>query len=115
MLLSILNIIGRVIILSVGISVAAYLVPGINVTGVGAAVKAGLLLGVLNAFIKPVVLILTLPINLLTLGLFTFVINGILLWAVGHMVSGFEVSGFFAAVLGGILISLLSIILNRFS
>lgn len=114
MLLSILNFIGRVIVLSVGVSVAAYLVPGINVEGVGAAIKAGLLLGVLNAFIRPVVLILTLPVNILTLGLFTFVINGVLLWAVGHMVSGFTVSGFFAAVLGGILISILSMILNRF-
>ncbi|MFQ5737329.1 MAG: phage holin family protein [Thermodesulfobacteriota bacterium] len=104
----------RLIILTSGVFLAAYLVPGINVAGYGAAIKAALLLGFLNIFIKPVLFILTLPINILTLGVFTLIINGLLLWFVGTVVSGFSISGFFTAVLGSIIISILSILLNRF-
>ena len=104
----------RIIMLTAGIFLAAYLLPGINVEGYLPAVKAAVLLGLLNAFIKPVIILLTLPITLLTLGLFTIIINGFLLWFVGHAISGLTISGFFTAVLGSIIISLLSILLNRF-
>ncbi|MDO8427370.1 MAG: phage holin family protein [Deltaproteobacteria bacterium] len=109
-----ISIIMRIIILTAGIFLAAYLLPGINVNGYLPAIKAAALLGLLNAFIKPILIILTLPITLITLGLFTIVINGLLLWFVGHAVSGFEISGFFTAVIGSIIISILSIVLNRF-
>lgn len=109
-----LNVLLRLIILTAGIFLASYLVPGINVSGYGAAIKAAALLGLMNMFIKPVLFILTLPITILTLGLFTLVINGLIFWFVGHAVSGFVVSGFFTAVLGSIIISILSILLNRF-
>jgi len=109
-----ISIILRLIILTLGVFVAAYLVPGINIAGYGAAVKAAVLLGFLNIFIKPVLFLLTLPINILTLGVFTLIINGLLLWFVGAVVHGFSIAGFFTAVLGSIVISILSILLNRF-
>ncbi len=109
-----INFILRLIILAAGIFLAAFLVPGIAVAGYGAAIKAALLLGILNIFIKPVLLLLTLPINILSLGIFTLIINGLLLWLVGTVVAGFTISGFFTAILGSIIISILSILLNRF-
>lgn len=111
---TVVNLILRVIILTAGVFLAAYLVPGVNVSGYGPAIKAAILLGILNIFIKPALLIFTLPINLLTLGLFTLVINGLLLWFVGSVITGFSVAGFFTAILGAVVISLLSILLNRF-
>lgn len=109
-----INMVLRIIILAAGVFLAAYLVPGINVVGYGPAIKAAILLGILNIFIKPILLLFTLPINLLTLGLFTLVINGLLLWFVGSVVSNFHVAGFLTAILGAIVISLFSILLNRF-
>lgn len=107
-------IILRLIILTAGIFLAAYLVPGINVQGYAAAIKAAIVLGLMNVFIKPVLFILTLPINLLTLGLFTLILNGLILWFVGYLVTGFQVAGFFPALIGAIVISLFSILLDRF-
>lgn len=109
-----LNIILRLIVLTAGIFLASYLVPGVNVDGYGPAIKAAVLLGVMNLIVKPILIVLTLPINILTLGLFTFILNGIILWFVGYLVAGFAVAGFFSALLGAIVISILSIVLNRF-
>jgi len=109
-----LNIILRLIILTTGIFLASYLVPGVTVAGYGPAFKAAILLGVLNLIVKPVLIILTLPINLLTLGLFTFILNAFILWFVGYAIAGFVVAGFFPALLGAVVISILSIVLNRF-
>ncbi len=109
-----INIILRLLMLTAGIFLASFLVPGITVDGYGSAIKAAVLLGVLNIFIKPVILIMTLPITLLTLGLFTLVINALLLWFVGYAVAGFEVASFISALVGAIIISILSIVLNRF-
>src|SRR4030065_754660 len=106
-----ISLILRLIILTLGVFVAAYLVPGINIAGYGAAVKAAVLLGLLNIFIKPVLFLLTLPINILTLGVFTLIINGLLLWFVGAVVHGFSISGFFTAALGSTVISILSLLL----
>lgn len=109
-----MNIILRLLILVAGIFLAAYLVPGIAVEGYWPAIKAAVLLGLINLFIRPVILLLTLPISLITLGLFTIVINGLILWSVGHIVDGFAVSGLLAAIVGSVVISILSIVLNRF-
>lgn len=109
-----LTILLRLIVLAAGIFLAAYLVPGVTVDGYGPAIKAALLLGVMNLIAKPVLIVFTLPINILTLGLFTFVLNAIILWFVGYAITGFVVAGFFPALLGAIVISLLSIVLNRF-
>jgi putative membrane protein len=72
------------------------------------AVVAALVLGLVNTLIRPVLVILTLPVTLITLGLFIFVINGLLFWAVAHWVSGFHVTGFWAAVFGAIVYSIIS-------
>ena len=109
-----LTILLRLIVLTAGIFLASYLVPGVTVEGYGPAIKAALLLGVMNLIAKPVLIILTLPINIITLGLFTFILNAIILWFVGYAVAGFVVAGFFPALLGAIVISVLSIVLNRF-
>lgn len=109
-----LNIALRLIVLTAGVFLAAYLVPGVRVVGYGPAIKAAVFLGVLNLTVKPVLILFTLPINILTLGVFTFILNGFILWFVGYAVSGLEVAGFFPALVGAIVISLLSIVLNRF-
>ncbi len=104
----------RWLILTVAIMVAAFMVGGIHVDGFMSAFFAAAILGVLNAFFRPVLLILTLPLNLVTLGLFTFVINAFLLMMASGVISGFEVAGFFSALFGSLLISLVSWGLNGF-
>lgn len=86
----------------------AWLMPAVTLAGFGAALVAALVLGLLNTVIRPVLLVLTLPVNLLTLGLFTFVINGFLFWLAAHFLEGFEVRSFGWAVLGAIVYSLIS-------
>ncbi len=90
----------------------AYLVPGISVEGFGTALLAALLLGLVNAVIRPVLVILTLPVTILTLGLFILVINGLLFWAVASLVEGFRVSGFWSGFFGAIAFSLVSWLLS---
>lgn len=93
---------------------SAHLLEGIHVTGFFSALFAAAILGFLNAFFRPVLIILTLPITLLTLGLFTFVINAILLMMVSGLLSGFEVASFGSALGGSLIISLVSWLLNAF-
>jgi len=103
----------RLAILAVGISLAVYLVPGIEAAGYGPIIKAAILLGLFNLFIKPLLFILTLPITILTLGLFTFIINGLLLLFVGWLVGGLDVNGLGVAILGSIVISIFSMVAGR--
>ncbi len=102
----------RWLILTAAITVAAYLIDGISVSGFFSALFTAALLGFLNVFFRPVLFILTLPINLMTLGLFTLVINGLLLMMASGVISGFRVEGFWSAVVGSLVISLVSWILN---
>jgi putative membrane protein len=104
----------RWIVLTVAIIVAAYLLDGIRVAGFFSAFFAAAILGILNAFFRPILLILTLPINILSLGLFTFVINALMLMMASGVISGFVVSGFGSALLGSLLISIVSWGLNTF-
>ena len=89
-------------------------VPGIEVRGVLPALSAAFFLGLVNAILRPVIVILTLPLTILTLGLFIPVINAFLLKLVSLMIRGFEVHGFWSAVFGAILLSLVSGLLNVF-
>jgi putative membrane protein len=98
----------RVLVNILAIILAASLVPGIRLDGVLPAVAAGVLLGLVNAVVRPVLLILTLPITLVTLGLFLLVLNGFCLWLVASVVRGFHVDGFWSAVLGALVVSALS-------
>jgi putative membrane protein len=86
----------------------AYLMPSIQVSSFGAALAAALVLGLVNAVIRPVLVLLTLPVTILTLGLFIFVLNGLLFWMVGSWLKGFEVAGFWPGVFGAIVFSLIS-------
>jgi len=98
----------RVLVNTMAIVLAASVIPGIQLDGVLSAVAAGLLLGVVNAVVRPVLLILTLPITLLTLGLFLLVLNGLCLWLVATVVKGFHVAGFWSAFLGALVVSVAS-------
>lgn len=95
------------IISVVAILLAAYLIPGINVTLVGALVLA-VVLALINIFIKPVVLLLTLPINILTLGLFSLVINALLIMLAGAIVPGFSVDNFWVALIFSVVLALVN-------
>lgn len=90
----------------------AWLVPGIGVRGVGAALVAALVLGIINAIIRPVILFFTLPLNVMTLGLFTLVVNALMLLIARSVVDGFIVSGFWAAFFGSIVLTIISGLLS---
>lgn len=104
----------RWLILTTAIIISSYLLDGINVSGFLSAFFAAAILGILNAFFRPILLILTLPINILSLGFFTFVINAVLLMMASGVISGFEVHGFWTAIFGSLIISLISAILTSF-
>jgi putative membrane protein len=92
----------------------AYLLDGIQVSGFFSAVFAAAVLGILNAFFRPIALLLTLPINILSLGLFTFIINALMLKMASGLIPGFGVYGFWTAIFGSLLISVISWLLNSF-
>lgn len=104
----------RWLLLTIAIIITSYLGVGIHVRSFFAAFFAAMVLGVLNALFRPILIVVTLPINILTLGLFTFVINAVLLLMVSGLVSGFYVHGFFAALFGSLVISLVSWLLSSF-
>jgi putative membrane protein len=93
---------------AVALLAVAYLLPGIVVASFGSAMWAALILGLVNMLVKPVLILLTLPITIVTLGLFLFVINALLFWFVGSVLTGFRVNGFWWAVIGAIVYSLIS-------
>src|SRR5580765_4461918 len=90
------------------------LIQGIQVDSVFAAFIAAAVLGIINAVLRPIILILTFPITLLTLGLFVFIINGFMLYLAGQLVKGFYVHGFWTSVFGAIFLSLISWLANAF-
>jgi len=102
----------RWLILTLAVLLTAYLMDGIHVAGFFSAFFAAAVLGILNALFRPILLILTLPINILTLGFFTFVINAALLKMASGLIPGFEVRGFWTAVFGSLLISVISWVLT---
>ena len=85
-----------------------YLLHSVTVTSLGAALIAALVLGLVNTLIRPVLVILTLPVTVLSLGLFILVINAVLFWAVAHLVDGFQVAGFGSAFIAAIVYSIIS-------
>jgi len=102
----------RWLILTAAILLAAYLLDGIEVRDFFSAFLAAAVLGILNAFFRPLLLLLTLPLNILSLGLFTFVINALLLKMASGVIDGFEVHGFWTALFGALIITLVSGLLN---
>ena len=104
----------RLVVNAAALWVAAQLVPGIVVTGFTPLLLAALVLGLINAIVRPVLLILTLPLTLVTLGLFIFVLNAFCLWLTSRIVPGFEVQTFGAALLGALVVSIISWVLTAF-
>ncbi|MGC9505196.1 phage holin family protein [Baaleninema sp.] len=92
--------------------ITAYIVPGLTLTGFTAALIAAVILGLVNAVVRPILILLTLPITILSLGLFLFVINAIGIWLVGYFTAGFTVNGFLPALVGSIVLSIVTSILN---
>lgn len=105
----------RWILFSVSIMIVSWIIPGIHVNGIIAALIVSIVLGIINALIRPFVMFLSLPINILTLGLFTLVINAGMLMLAGLITPGFTVDGFWSAFFGSIILSLLGIGINRIS
>ena len=104
----------RALINAAALWVAASLIPGIALGGLGHTLLAALVLGIINAVVRPILIFLTLPITLVTLGLFIFVLNAFCLWLTSRLVPGFEVHGFGAAFLGALVISAVSWVLTAF-
>jgi putative membrane protein len=102
----------RIIVYTLALLLAAHMVPGIRLDGLASALVAGLLLGLVNAIVRPILVVLTFPITLLTLGLFLLVLNAFCLWLVSVFVSGFQVAGFWPAFWGALLVSIVSWILT---
>lgn len=90
----------------------AYLYSGVQVTSYSSALLAAAVIGLLNMFVRPVLVVLTLPVTIVTLGLFLFVINALLFWAASGLLSGFHVNGFLAALLGSLIYSLLGLVIE---
>ncbi len=104
----------RWLTLTGAIMLTSYLLDGIHVSGFLSALFAAATLGILNAFFRPIALLLTLPINILTLGFFTFVINALMLKMASGVIPGFNVYGFWSAIFGSLMISVISWLLNSF-
>jgi putative membrane protein len=100
----------RLIINAFALMVVAYLVPDVHVVGgfFPGAIVAAIVLGIVNAILRPILVLLSLPLEILTLGLFTIVINAALFWLVGHLGVGLEVHGFVAALIGAIILAIVS-------
>lgn len=97
---------------SVALLVVAHIVKGIEVINFQVTVVAALVLGIINAFLRPIIILVTLPINILTWGLFTFIINGFMLYLVSKIVKGFSIADFWTAFFGALLYSIISLLLS---
>ena len=102
----------RVLVNAFAVMAVAYFVPGVTVRNFWVALLAALVIGLINAFVRPVLLILSLPITILTLGLFTLIINALMFWLASKFVPGFDVQGFGAAFWGSIIFWLVSWLTN---
>lgn len=97
-----------ILLSAVAVFVSAYIIPGVRLDGFGAALVVAVILGIVNAFLKPILLLITLPINILTLGLFTLVINALMILLVSSLVPGFKVDGFWTALFFGIVLAIVN-------
>jgi putative membrane protein len=109
-----MGFLARILLNALAIVLAGSIVPGISVDGLLPALAAGAALALVNAVIRPVLIVLTLPITLVTLGLFIFVLNGLCFWLVSRLVPGFHVAGFWPAMGGALLVSVVSWVATAF-
>ena len=101
------------LLMTLSVGITAYLIPGITLSGFFSALLVALFLGIVNTLVRPFLILITLPITILTLGLFTFVINAVLVLLASKVVHGFEVKGFWTAMLFSIVLSIIQYILNK--
>lgn len=103
----------RWVLYSLAIMLVAWLIPGITLSSFWAALLVVVIMGLLNIFLRPLLMFITLPINFLTLGLFSFILNALLFMLAGYLAPGFFVDGFWSALLGSLLLAILSLPINR--
>ncbi len=109
-----MNILVSLIINAIVIFVTANILPGVHIADFQTALIAAVVLGVINTLLKPILMFLTLPITILTLGLFTLIINGLLVLLATHIVPGFRVDGFLWAIIFSIVVSIINAVVNKF-
>ena len=107
-----MKILIKLLINSFALLLTAWIVPGIHVASFWTLIIAAIVLAIINIIIRPIMLFITLPINILTLGLFTLVVNALMLWLASAIVPGFVVSGFLSAALGAIILAIISTMLH---
>ena len=107
-----LKLIVRWLLLAAALLLVAYLYPGVTVASFGAAMIAAFVLGAFNTLVRPLLVLLTLPVTLITLGLFLFVINALMFWAAAWLLDGFSVAGFAAALIGSLIYSLCGMVID---
>ena len=107
-----MKIVVRWLLLAAALLLVAHLYPGVVVGSFGSAMIAALVLGLLNTLLRPILVLLTLPVTLLTLGLFLFVINALMFWAAASLLSGFQVDNFLSALIGSVIYSVASTIID---
>ena len=107
-----MKIIVRWLLLAAALLLVANLYPGVSVASFGSALIAALVLGLFNTLVRPLLVLLTLPVTLLTLGLFLFVINALMFWAAASVLQGFNVAGFSAALIGSLLYSVCGMVID---
>lgn len=108
-----MGLIVKLVVRTLAVGAAAYLVPGVRIDNVWAAVVAVIVLGILNSVVRPLLLMLTIPVNILTLGLFTLVINTIMILLAAELVPGFSVNGFWTAFWFSIVLTLVNWFLEQ--
>jgi putative membrane protein len=109
-----MKLITRIALTALALLVVSHFISGVVIVGLYPAIIAACILGILNAIVRPILIILTLPITILTLGLFIFIINASLFYFTASFIEGFSVTGFVPALLGSIIVSIISAIGNRF-
>ncbi len=107
-----MKLIAKWLLAACALLLVAYIYPGVQLQGYGVALVAAAIIGLFNVLLRPVLVILTLPVTIVTLGLFLFVINALLFWAASGLLSGFGVNGFWAAMLGSVIYSLLMLVVD---
>ena len=107
-----MKLILRWLLLAAALLLVAYLYPGVSVTSFSVAMIAAFVLGLLNTIVRPLLVLLTLPVTVLTLGLFLFVINALMFWAAASLLDGFNVNGFVAALVGSLIYSVCGMVID---
>ena len=107
-----IKLIAKWLLLAAALLFVAYLYPGVEVKSFGSAMIAAFVIGLLNTVVRPILVLLTLPVTILTVGLFLFVINALMFWAAGSMLDGFNVTGFVASLIGSLIYSVLGIVIE---